>query len=92
MLSEVWKEKGKKRKTRGGLERRKKGSARGPMGIFIPFIKAAITFYGKRLTGFNYFFLVPLNIRKLFITKTLPIVSFLFQTAARYSQYHVLSR
>ena len=46
MLSEVWKEKGKKRKTRGGLERRKKGSACGPMGIFIPFIKAAIAFYG----------------------------------------------
>ena len=36
----------KKRKTRGGLGRRKKGSACGPTGIFIPFIKAAIAFYG----------------------------------------------
>ena len=36
----------KKRKTRGWFGRRKKGSARGPMGIFIPFIKAAIAFYG----------------------------------------------
>ena len=83
---------GKKRKINGkrakGLGKRKKGSARGPMGIFIPFIKAAIAFYGAA----SNFFLVPLNIRKLFITKKLPIVSFLFQTAARYSQYDALSR
>ena len=37
---------GKKRQTRRGLGRRKEGSARGPMGIFIPFMKAAIGFYG----------------------------------------------
>ena len=36
----------KQTKTRGGLGRRKEGSARGPMGILIPFIKAAIGFYG----------------------------------------------
>ena len=37
---------GKKKRTSGGLGRRKKGSARGPMGNFIPFIRAAISFYG----------------------------------------------
>ena len=37
---------GEKKENARGVGEKKKGSARGPMGIFIPFIKAAIAFYG----------------------------------------------
>lgn len=57
--------------------------------MFISYIKAALAFYGTVLFFFNYFFIVTLNITKLYYYKE--VASCFVFTPARYTKYQALS-